>query len=184
MTVVVRETKETMIRCELTIGTGLADVSTDQSFLDHMLVAFARYSGLDLVMKATGDLPHHLIEDVAICVGAAVAELLPGDGSTLWRSHRADGRSARALRARSWVAGRTIADRFRAPCTIIGCARSATMRERRCTSVCCAAPIVITSSKRRSRRSALPCAMHSSTQAPCSARRAASRCASRSRRRC
>lgn len=77
MTVVVRETKETMIRCELTIGTGLADVSTDQSFLDHMLVAFARYSGLDLVMKATGDLPHHLIEDVAICVGAAVAELLP-----------------------------------------------------------------------------------------------------------
>jgi imidazoleglycerol-phosphate dehydratase len=77
MTVVVRETKETAIRCELTRGMGRADVSTGQPFLDHMLVAFARYSGLDLVVKATGDLQHHLIEDVAICVGAAVAGLLP-----------------------------------------------------------------------------------------------------------
>jgi imidazoleglycerol-phosphate dehydratase len=77
MTVVVRETKETTIRCELTRGSGRADVSTGQPFLDHMLVAFARYSGLDLACTATGDLPHHLIEDVAICVGAALAALLP-----------------------------------------------------------------------------------------------------------
>jgi imidazoleglycerol-phosphate dehydratase len=77
MTVVVRETKETTIRCELTLGSGLADVATGQPFLDHMLVAFARYSGLDVSLKATGDLPHHLIEDVAICLGAAVAALLP-----------------------------------------------------------------------------------------------------------
>ena len=77
MTVVVRETKETTIRCELTRGTGRAEVATGQPFLDHMLVALARYSGLDLEITATGDLPHHLIEDVAICVGAAVAALLP-----------------------------------------------------------------------------------------------------------
>ena len=77
MTVVVRETKETAIRCELTRGTGQATVSTGQPFLDHMLVAFARYSGLDVAIQATGDLPHHLIEDVAICLGAAVAGLLP-----------------------------------------------------------------------------------------------------------
>ena len=77
MTVVVRETKETTIRCELTRGTGKATVSTGQAFLDHMLVAFARYSGLDVAIQATGDLPHHLIEDVAICLGAAVAGLLP-----------------------------------------------------------------------------------------------------------
>ena len=77
MTVVVRETKETTIRCELTRGTGKATVSTGQAFLDHMLVAFARYSGLDVAVQATGDLPHHLIEDVAICLGAAVAGLLP-----------------------------------------------------------------------------------------------------------
>jgi imidazoleglycerol-phosphate dehydratase len=77
MTVVVRETKESTIRCELTRGAGKASVSTGQPFLDHMLVVFARYSGLDLALQATGDLPHHLIEDVAICVGAAVAGLLP-----------------------------------------------------------------------------------------------------------
>ena len=77
MTVVVRETKETNIRCELTRGTGRATVSTGQPFLDHMLVAFARYSGLDVAIQATGDLPHHLIEDVAICLGAALSGLLP-----------------------------------------------------------------------------------------------------------
>lgn len=77
MTIVTRETKETTIRCELQRGTGVADVSTGLAFLDHMLVAFAKYAGLDLSLRATGDLPHHLIEDVAICVGAAVAALLP-----------------------------------------------------------------------------------------------------------
>ena len=77
MTVVVRETKETNIRCELTTGTGVATVATGKPFLDHMLVAFARYSGLDLSVRATGDLSHHLIEDVGIVVGSAVAGLLP-----------------------------------------------------------------------------------------------------------
>jgi imidazoleglycerol-phosphate dehydratase len=77
MTVVVRETKETTIRCELTRGSGKASVATGQPFLDHMLVTFARYSGLDVTIKATGDLPHHLIEDVAICAGAALTALLP-----------------------------------------------------------------------------------------------------------
>ena len=77
MTVIVRETRETTIRCELSVGTGTATISTGQPFLDHMLVTFARYSGLDMAVRATGDLPHHLIEDVAICVGAALAALLP-----------------------------------------------------------------------------------------------------------
>jgi imidazoleglycerol-phosphate dehydratase len=77
VTVVVRETKETTIRCELLRGTGIASVTTGQQFLDHMLVAFARYSGLDLSIQATGDLPHHLIEDVAICLGTALRGLLP-----------------------------------------------------------------------------------------------------------
>ena len=76
MTLVVRETKETTIRCELTRGSGVATVSTGAPFLDHMLVAFSRYSGLDLSLQARGDLPHHLIEDVGICVGASVNALL------------------------------------------------------------------------------------------------------------
>jgi len=77
MTVVVRETKETTIRCELERGIGTAKVATGEPFLDHMLVTFARYSGLDLTLQAKGDLAHHLIEDVAICVGAALAAILP-----------------------------------------------------------------------------------------------------------
>lgn len=77
MTIIVRETTETSIRCELMYGKGDAVVSTSQPFLDHMLVAFARYSGLDLKVQAAGDLPHHVIEDVAICVGAALAGVLP-----------------------------------------------------------------------------------------------------------
>jgi imidazoleglycerol-phosphate dehydratase len=77
MSIIVRETKETTIRCELTTGSGRATVATGQAFLDHMLVTFARYSGLDLAIQATGDLPHHLIEDVAICLGAAIAALVP-----------------------------------------------------------------------------------------------------------
>jgi imidazoleglycerol-phosphate dehydratase len=77
MSTVVRETKETLIRVVLTPGGGSAVVDTTRPFLDHMLVTFARYSGLDLQVTARGDLPHHLIEDVAICVGAAVAAALP-----------------------------------------------------------------------------------------------------------
>jgi imidazoleglycerol-phosphate dehydratase len=77
MTVVTRETSETSIRCEVTAGNGRADVRTGQSFLDHMLVVFAKYSGLDISVHATGDLQHHLIEDVAICLGAAVGASIP-----------------------------------------------------------------------------------------------------------
>ncbi len=77
MSSVVRNTKETQIRVDLTPGTGVATIDTSRPFLDHMLVTFAKYSGLDLTVHARGDLPHHLIEDVAICVGAAIAAALP-----------------------------------------------------------------------------------------------------------
>jgi len=77
MTVITRETRETTIRVELTPGTGAATVDTGVPFLDHMLVTFARYSGLDLVVQARGDLRHHTIEDVAIAVGSAFAAHLP-----------------------------------------------------------------------------------------------------------
>jgi imidazoleglycerol-phosphate dehydratase len=77
MTVVIRESTETQIRCELTVGTGVARVSTGDAFLDHMLVAFARYSGIDVDVQATGDLRHHLIEDVAITLGRAIAAFAP-----------------------------------------------------------------------------------------------------------
>lgn len=77
MTVVVRESKETQIRIAISEGTGVATVATGEPFLDHMLVAFARYAGVDLDVQATGDLRHHLIEDVAIALGQAVAAFTP-----------------------------------------------------------------------------------------------------------
>jgi imidazoleglycerol-phosphate dehydratase len=77
MTVIQRETSETRIRLELTSGSGRASVATGLRFLDHMMTTLARYSRLDLSLEATGDLKHHLIEDVGIAFGAAVADFTP-----------------------------------------------------------------------------------------------------------
>ena len=79
MTTVVRETKETQIRVELLATGDVAANTVDTSipFLDHMLITLARYAGVSIRLHARGDLRHHLIEDVAICVGAAIAEIMP-----------------------------------------------------------------------------------------------------------
>ena len=77
MTVLLRETKETNIRVEITGDVTESDVSTTIPFLDHMLNALARYSGLGLRVSAAGDLRHHISEDVAIAVGSALAARVP-----------------------------------------------------------------------------------------------------------
>jgi imidazoleglycerol-phosphate dehydratase len=73
--VVERVTRETEIRVEIARGSGRATVDTPYPFLDHMLVTLARYAGLDLTVDARGDLKHHLVEDVGIVIGTAVAGL-------------------------------------------------------------------------------------------------------------
>jgi len=78
MSIVTRETRETRVRVEVNRGRGVANIATTRPFLDHMLVALAKYAALDLDVRAEGDLPHHLIEDVAITLGSAVAQLEPG----------------------------------------------------------------------------------------------------------
>ena len=75
--IVERNTAETRIRVEVTPGSGLAHVTTSVPFLDHMLVALAKYSGLDLTVAASGDLRHHIIEDVGLTVGSAIAAAVP-----------------------------------------------------------------------------------------------------------
>jgi len=77
MSVIERETSETRVRLEITRGEGRATVSTGLQFLDHMMATLARYSRLDLSLQATGDLKHHLIEDVGIAFGAALASHTP-----------------------------------------------------------------------------------------------------------
>jgi len=81
MTRIVRQTKETTIRVEITRDAGTIDVSTTIPFLDHMLSTLARYSGLGVRIAATGDLAHHISEDVAITLGAALAAYLPASAA-------------------------------------------------------------------------------------------------------
>jgi imidazoleglycerol-phosphate dehydratase len=77
MTVTVRETAETSVRVELRAGEGSGTIETGVPFLDHMLTALARYSGLDIDVSARGDLRHHVIEDVALTLGRAFKDSVP-----------------------------------------------------------------------------------------------------------
>ncbi|MBN1176056.1 MAG: imidazoleglycerol-phosphate dehydratase HisB [Dehalococcoidales bacterium] len=72
-----RETKETNISLELDIdGSGKWDINTGIRIFDHLLSAVARHGLIDIKLTATGDDPHHTVEDVAICLGKAVGEAL------------------------------------------------------------------------------------------------------------
>jgi imidazoleglycerol-phosphate dehydratase len=77
MSVITRQTRETTIRVEMLRDETATRVDTATPFLDHMLVTLARYAGLGLVVEGRGDLRHHLIEDVAIAVGASLAQFAP-----------------------------------------------------------------------------------------------------------
>jgi imidazoleglycerol-phosphate dehydratase len=84
-----RNTKETQIRLALNIdGRGHYKVTTGIRFFDHMLELFAHHGGLDLDLKATGDLDvdqHHTVEDVGIVLGQAFAQAL-GDKRGILRA--------------------------------------------------------------------------------------------------
>ena len=75
-----RKTKETSIRVAVNLdGTGQYRVATGIGFLDHMLEQLSRHSLMDIDVEAKGDLHidfHHTTEDVAICIGEAVAKAL------------------------------------------------------------------------------------------------------------
>ncbi|MDQ3908002.1 MAG: imidazoleglycerol-phosphate dehydratase HisB [Acidobacteriota bacterium] len=85
---VARKTKETDIRVALSLdGAGVARVSTGVPFLDHMLELFARHGLFDLEVECRGDLEiddHHTVEDIAICLGQALARAL-GDKAGIAR---------------------------------------------------------------------------------------------------
>jgi imidazoleglycerol phosphate dehydratase HisB len=83
-----RTTGETDIMVALAIeGSGVVRAKTGLGFLDHMLTALGRHSGLDLEIRATGDTEvddHHTVEDCAIVLGRALDEAL-GDRSGITR---------------------------------------------------------------------------------------------------
>lgn len=75
-----RKTSETSILVELDLnGSGRPDIHTGLAFFDHMLEQIARHGGVDLTIKADGDLEvdeHHTIEDTGIVLGECFAEAL------------------------------------------------------------------------------------------------------------
>jgi imidazoleglycerol-phosphate dehydratase len=75
-----RDTKETRVFVALDLdGRGEASLDSGIPFLDHMLDQVARHGGLDLTVRAKGDLEidaHHTVEDIGIALGMALARAL------------------------------------------------------------------------------------------------------------
>jgi imidazoleglycerol-phosphate dehydratase len=75
-----RDTKESQVAVEVNLdGAGRSDIATSIGMLDHLLEQIPRHGLFDITLKASGDIdrdPHHLIEDIGICLGRAVSEAL------------------------------------------------------------------------------------------------------------
>jgi len=77
---IARKTNETDITLAFGIdGSGEAQIETDVPFLNHMLDLFTKHGQFDLRVAARGDVDiddHHTVEDIGICLGAALKEAL------------------------------------------------------------------------------------------------------------
>jgi imidazoleglycerol-phosphate dehydratase len=83
-----RVTKETNVEVGLVVdGCGASSIETPVGFLSHMLDALAKHSGMDLTVKASGDVEidnHHTVEDVGLAFGEALDRAL-GDRAGIAR---------------------------------------------------------------------------------------------------
>ncbi|MGB7756157.1 MAG: imidazoleglycerol-phosphate dehydratase HisB [Salinisphaera sp.] len=83
-----RCTAETDIQLSLDLdGTGEFKAETGVGFFEHMLHQLARHGLVDLDVRAAGDLhidDHHTVEDVGICLGAALKQAV-GDKKGIMR---------------------------------------------------------------------------------------------------
>jgi imidazoleglycerol-phosphate dehydratase len=75
-----RTTSETEVELTLGLdGVGGGSRETGVGFFDHLLDAVARHGGLDLEVRASGDLetgPHHTVEDTGLALGHALDRAL------------------------------------------------------------------------------------------------------------
>ena len=83
-----RKTRETDISVQIELdGSGVSDLSTGIGFFDHMLESLTKHSGINLTVKAVGDLHvdmHHTVEDTGIVIGQAIKQAL-GDFAGITR---------------------------------------------------------------------------------------------------
>ena len=80
-----RETRETQVRVQVNLdGTGTSRVDTTVAFLNHMLTSLSTHSMIDLEVEASGDLRHHIVEDVALVLGDTLRGAL-GDSHGITR---------------------------------------------------------------------------------------------------
>lgn len=86
-----RATRETTISLSLDLdGSGVAQINTGVGFFDHMLDHLARHGLFDLTVDCKGDLhidEHHTCEDIAICLGQAIAEALGNRAGIVRTAH-------------------------------------------------------------------------------------------------
>jgi len=74
---VYRKTLETEVTVKVNLdGEGKAKVDTGVSFFNHLVTSFSTHSLIDITARVKGDLKHHAVEDIAICLGEAVNKAL------------------------------------------------------------------------------------------------------------
>ncbi len=72
-----RETNETSVNIEFDVdGKGDFEITTGLRMFDHLLTQLARHGAFNVKIAATGADPHHLVEDVALCLGRAFNQAL------------------------------------------------------------------------------------------------------------
>ncbi len=72
-----RKTRETEVQLKVNLdGTGKAYINTGVSFLNHILTSLATHSLIDIDASVKGDMKHHAVEDLAICLGEAMNQAL------------------------------------------------------------------------------------------------------------
>ena len=82
MTEINRQTKETQISCNVDISKAdTSSINTGVGFLDHMLEALSKHSGISINITCKGDThidDHHSVEDCGIVLGQALKkEIFP-----------------------------------------------------------------------------------------------------------
>ena len=82
-----RSTSETAIKLDVNLdGDGKAQISSGLKFLDHLITTFSKYSLVDIEadVKSHDSILHHLIEDIAICMGQSL-DIALGDRARIMR---------------------------------------------------------------------------------------------------